>query len=71
MESILMKRGIITSPGMYSGWVIDVVDDVDASGGYYLLRYTKNKEEGFDDWFLTEEQLYNQIEFERLIIVWD
>ena len=55
---IFNKKGIILE-GDYKNWWIVAYEDAD-TGGYYLVIWSENGNEGYDDWF---EHKYELEEF--------
>jgi hypothetical protein len=71
MEIKTNKIGLIVD-GEYKGFYIKIVEDLNNTGGYYLL-YSKNfydkTAEGYDEWFFNFVDLINFVS-ESLTINW-
>jgi hypothetical protein len=51
---VIGQKGTILS-GEYPGWIVEVVDDTEETGGYYVLIHDPNPKpgdwSGYDWWF--------------------
>ena len=67
------QKGVIVS-SEYAGWTVEVVDDTEETGGYYILIKDPNSESvgsiGFDWWLEHAENIPGFIEDMEWQIEW-
>lgn len=54
--------------GEYDQWKITAFSD-DTTGGYYVLIWAENKEQGYDDWFETSAEAEQHVN-DNYVVAW-
>ncbi len=64
------KKGTIVSSGDYCGWNIEIKDETQTNGGYIILIWSEETNEGYDGWVGAYTDLDGYFSESKWLINW-